>query len=151
MFVGRCEEKHGILDTIVRLLKDTIGFFAMFPTAQMCLSRSEKWCLRKIDHGLGLFSIQHNFSAFQVRCCFVLFSSFDHRPSLSKTVFEVWDSPVPHCPKTEIQTPLSHGEKKTIFKVFSLSSFRAKTLKIVFLFIFRHWKRHFWNTENREK
>ena len=44
-----------LLDTIVRLLKDTIGLFAMFPTAQMCLSRSEKWCLRKIHHLLSWF------------------------------------------------------------------------------------------------
>ena len=83
------ELQPAVQDTIVRLLKDTIGLFAMFPTAQMCLSRSEKWCLRKIHHGLGLFSIQHSFSAFQARCCLVLFSSFDHRPSLSKIDFEV--------------------------------------------------------------
>ena len=32
-----------------------------------------------------------------------------------------------------------------------LCSFRTKTLKLVSLFIFQHWKHYFWNTQNREK
>ena len=53
-------------------------------------------------------------------------------------------------PKTEIQKPLSHG-KKLFLRLFFLCSFRMKTLKLVSLFIFRHWKHYFWSTQNREK
>ena len=54
------------------------------------------------------------------------------------------------CPKTEIQKPLSLG-KKLFLRLFFLCSFRMKTLKLVSLFIFRHWKHYFWSTQNREK
>ena len=59
-------------------------------------------------------------------------------------------STIAPCPKTEIQKPLSHG-KKLFLRLFFLCSFRMKTLKLVSLFIFRHWKHYFWSTQNREK
>ena len=40
---------------------------------------------------------------------------------------------------------------KIIFEDFFLCSFRMKTLKTVSVFIFRHWKHYFRNTQNREK
>ena len=52
--------------------------------------------------------------------------------------------------KLKSQKPLSHWQK-LLLRFFFLCSFRMKTLKIVSVFIFRHWKHYFWNTQNREK
>ena len=45
---------------------------------------------------------------------------------------------------------LSHG-KTIVLRLFFLYCFRKKTLKLVSLFIFRHWKHYFWNTQNWSK
>ena len=40
-------------------------------------------------------------------------------------------------------------DKNYFWGFFFLCSFRMKTLKIVSVFIFQHWKHYFWNTQNR--
>ena len=59
-----------------------------------------------------------------------------------------YDSPVSKNwnPKTTFP-----WEKNYFWGYFFLCSFRMKTLKLVSLFILRHWKHYFWSTQNREK
>ena len=51
------------------------------------------------------------------------------------------------CPSGPMHCSVQKLNPKTTFPC----TFRMKTLKIVSLFIFRHWKHYFWNTQNQEK